>query len=982
MVRPRYLTLLLTLLALAACLALASMTEFMLVEQARRHEREHVADQLDALRLRIEKIIARDIYAVRGLATYVAIRPALDKTAFDEFAARLISTDSTIRHVAAAPGMVIRYVYPEAGNTAAIGLAYRDDPVQRDAAMRASRDPAILVAGPLELVQGGTAFIARTAVWTRSSDGGEPALWGLVSAVIDSSRFYREAGLLDDSGPLEFALRGRDATGEAGAVFLGEADLFEQDVVTALAALPSGGWQIAARPRAGWRAATAAPVWVPRSFGAGAMLVVLGFAAFHERVRRARQAADRAVHESQTDFRLLFENVNDAIFIRDTASGCIVDANEQAARYLGYSREALIGLHIASIYVADDERELERITAEIKDSGAAVFQAHHRRADGSLATVEVSARRVRRPTSDVIISVVRDVTEREDAAAALRRSQQDLVNSIESISEGFALWDRDDRLQVYNRRMLELSPHLAPCLRVGVRFVDLVAYTYDQGIVSHAVPREAWIAERVRQHLEPAAPFEVLSETGRYLSISEHRTPDGYIVGIYTDITAIKEAEEHIRFRAYFDMLTELPNRENFMTQLEAAVRLAQRNRSLSALLFVDLDRFKNVNDTLGHHTGDLLLQEAGRRICDCVRHTDTVARFGGDEFTVILRDIAETNDAARIAEAIIARLAEGYELGEQVLYCGASIGISVCPDDGSDPEVLLRNADMAMYQAKAVGRNTARFFTASMTARAERFVALEKDLRRSVGSDEFELHYQPVIRLDDGVLGGAEALLRWHHPVRGTVSPGEFIPVAEETRLIVELGAWVLERACRESRQWVDADGVLPHLALNVSSRQLWGGFDGDFVRGVLASTGFPGARLKFEITESLLIEDDERTATILGDFRDLGIGISIDDFGTGYSALGYLRRFPVTTLKIDRSFVRDIEVDRGDASLVESIIAMARALGIDVVAEGVETAGQAAMLRGMGCQYAQGFLFGRPQPRGQFAAEYVGAPGLRAGG
>ncbi|MCB1745933.1 MAG: EAL domain-containing protein [Gammaproteobacteria bacterium] len=971
----------LTLLALGACLALSWMAEVIIVEQARRHEREHVADQLDALRLRIEKLVARDIYSIRGLATYVEARPGLDADEFDAFAARLVDADSAIRHVAAAPDLVIRYVYPREGNEAALGFAYHDDALQQAAAERAARSDDIVVAGPLELVQGGSAFVARTAVWTHDA-AGAARLWGLVAVIIDSGRFYAAAGLLDDAAPLEVALRGRDATGAEGPAFFGDASLFEQDVVTGFAALPVGGWQIAARPRQGWTAAHAAPVWLPRAFGAGAMVLVVAFAAFHDRFRRDRAAADRAVHESQTDFRLLFENVNDAIFIRDTPSGRVIDANVQAARYLGYPREALIGMCVSDIYATGDDGELERITARIKNHGSAVFQARHRRADGSLATVEVSARRVQRPASDVIISVVRDVTERESAAAALRRSQQDLVNSIESISEGFALWDRDDCLQVYNRRMLELSPHLEPCLAVGVRFVDMVAYTYDQGIVSHEMPREDWIAARLRQHREPGEPLEILSETGRYLRISEHRTPDGYIVGIYTDITAIKQAEEHIRYRAYFDMLTDLPNRENFMSQLEATVRLAQRNRTLSALLFVDLDRFKNVNDTLGHQTGDLLLQEAARRICHSVRNSDIVARFGGDEFAVILRDIAETNDAARIAETIIGRLAEGYVLDEQVLYCGASIGITVCPSDSVEPEVLLRNADMAMYQAKALGRNTFRFFTASMTARAEQFVALEKDLRRSIGSDEFELHYQPVIRLDDGALGGAEALLRWHHPERGTVSPAEFIPVAEETRLIVELGAWVLERACREMLEWVGPNGALPHLALNVSSRQLWGGFDGDFVRGVLNATGFPGEHLKFEMTESLLIEDDERASAILGDFRDLGIGISIDDFGTGYSALGYLRRFPVTTLKIDRSFVRDIEVDRSDASLVESIIAMARALGIDVVAEGVETAGQAAMLRAMGCQYAQGFLFGRPQPRARFAADFVTTTDRRAGG
>jgi EAL domain-containing protein (putative c-di-GMP-specific phosphodiesterase class I) len=309
-------------------------------------------------------------------------------------------------------------------------------------------------------------------------------------------------------------------------------------------------------------------------------------------------------------------------------------------------------------------------------------------------------------------------------------------------------------------------------------------------------------------------------------------------------------------------------------------------------------------------------------------------------------------------------------------VHTGASIGITVHPADGGDAQTMLRNADMAMYQAKARGRNTFQFFTNEMSRRAEQFVTLEKDLRRSLGTSEFDFHYQPVLRLDDGTLAGAEALLRWQHPERGQVPPGEFIPVAEETRLIAELGAWGLRHACRTAREWCRLPHpALPRLAVNVSSRQFWGGFDGEFVHALLAETGFPPECLVFEMTESLLVDEDERVLAILKSFRDMGIGIAIDDFGTGYSALGYLRRFPVTMLKIDRSFVHDIENDAGDAHLTESIIAIGRALRIAVVAEGVETAGQAELLRQMGCDFVQGWLYGHPLPAAAFAARHLRA-------
>ena len=559
---------------------------------------------------------------------------------------------------------------------------------------------------------------------------------------------------------------------------------------------------------------------------------------------------------------------------------------------------------------------------------------------------------------------------------ALRRSQQDLINAIEALAEGFALWDQNDRLQVFNQRLIEMLPALANTIHVGMPFARLIRAMADLGVVGGDQGKENWLAKRLEQHRTAEGVLEVRTQAGRIASISESRTADGYVVGLYTDITAMRNAEQHIRYRAYFDALTALPNRENFMNQLSAAIHQSRRDGGLFALLFVDLDHFKNVNDTLGHASGDRLLIEAALRLQHCLRESDTVARFGGDEFTIILRDIDDGMSAARCAETLIGALTEGFDIDDQTVHSGASIGITLFPADGDDIHTLLRNADLAMYRAKARGRHTYRFFAAAMTTRAEHHAALEKDLRLGLGRQEFDFEYQPVIRLADGSLAGAEALLRWQQPERGAVSPTEFIAVAEQTRLIVDIGAWGLDHACRSAAAWcARGGGVLARLAVNVSGRQLWGGFDGDFVRRVLDETGFPAERLVFEMTESMLIEEDRRVGAILRDFRDLGIGIALDDFGTGYSALGYLRRFPVTMLKIDRTFVGDIEANKSDAHLVESIIALGRALQLTVVAEGVETAAQAHILRDLGCELAQGFYFARPLPAADFARRYCAA-------
>jgi len=422
----------------------------------------------------------------------------------------------------------------------------------------------------------------------------------------------------------------------------------------------------------------------------------------------------------------------------------------------------------------------------------------------------------------------------------------------------------------------------------------------------------------------------------------------------------MKESEEQIRYRANHDLLTGLPNRASFIEHMEDAVEISRRRNSQIALLFIDLDRFKNINDTLGHSLGDQLIQEVGRRIQRSIRSTDIVARLGGDEFTVLLQDADDVLQVSLITRAILDQLSWPFQLGGHEVFTSASIGVTICPGDSDDPGTLLKNADMAMYRAKDKGRNTFRFFTSRMTERAEQFLRIDKDLRRALEQQELFIEFQPIYRLADMALMGAETLIRWRHSEIGLIGPDTFIPVAEETGMILDIGYWVLREACLEGVKWGLPEP--PYLSVNVSMRQFMGSFGPDQVNRILEETGFPAQRLILEITESLLMEENKQIHQSIATLHEMGVKIAVDDFGTGYSALKYLRDFPVDTLKIDRSFIQDISAGEGNANLVETIIAMARGMGLSVVAEGVEQAEQEAILRHLGCEMVQGFLYSRP--------------------
>ena len=488
-----------------------------------------------------------------------------------------------------------------------------------------------------------------------------------------------------------------------------------------------------------------------------------------------------------------------------------------------------------------------------------------------------------------------------------------------------------------------------------------------------------WLEERLARRAAPRGAVEMARQDGRWYRLSEHRLGDGGLLSIATDITERRRSERRIQFLAHHDALTRLANRALFMDRLEQALAQAARAGRKVAVLMLDLDRFKNVNDNLGHAAGDRLLVEVARRLRACARATDTVARLGGDEFAIVQPLVETVDQAVALARRALAALAEPAVVDGHGLRPGASLGVTLFPDDAGDVDTLLRNADLALYRAKTLPDRRIAFYAGELGRRAEERLAVADGLRRAIAEDRLVLYYQPQTRLSDGRVIGGEALLRWRHPKRGLLSPAGFIDHAEATGLIVPIGERALEKTCAQIGAWLRAGGPAVPIWVNVSAAQFNDGALFEKVRAGLAAGGIDARLLGLEITESALMPDALASGAMLARLVELGVELSIDDFGTGYSSLSYLKRLPVGKLKIDRSFVSDIATNPLDSAIVRAIVHLGHSLGMHVLAEGVETEAQAALLADLGCDQIQGRLIGPPLPPDEFARFVAARHGQR---
>ncbi|MEM9443343.1 MAG: EAL domain-containing protein, partial [Pseudomonadota bacterium] len=538
---------------------------------------------------------------------------------------------------------------------------------------------------------------------------------------------------------------------------------------------------------------------------------------------------------------------------------------------------------------------------------------------------------------------------------ALQASRDRLIKPTEAISEGFALWGVDDRLVLCNRQFREIFSSIEPDIEIGMTHARLSTLIDDRLVVRKEEPR------RPHNERDVVRAREIEFTSGRWISLCEFRTPDGELVGIYTDISARKATEETIRYQATHDALTGLPNRTLFDKQLEDALSAADGDSQQLAVAFVDLDRFKLVNDGLGHKVGDDLLVAVAKRLQTTINGQDVVARMGGDEFILILHDIKSRDDVRLRVTRILESMRPAFLVGGQELHITTSIGVGLFPNDGQSADQLLKAADVALYRAKSSGRDRWQLMNRAVDGAAFEQIVLESQLRRAIELAQFVLLYQPQVNLRSGEVVGVEALVRWHHPEWGVMPPEQFIPLAEETGLIYDLGLWILKTACEEHRRWREVGLGHLRLAVNMSPYQLKrGGLEED-VHRILDDTGMALDRLEVELTETALMQEGE-TTNLLQRLASVGISVALDDFGTGYSSLSYLKRFPIDRIKIDRSFVRDISGSQSDGALARAVVMLAHGLNVGVTAEGVETAAQLSLLRHFGCDEAQGFLLGEP--------------------
>lgn len=711
-----------------------------------------------------------------------------------------------------------------------------------------------------------------------------------------------------------------------------------------------------------------------------------------ERLREAetqlRRQAEKQLRTADERLKITIDSVQDYAILSLDEDGRIDSWNGGAARLFFFDETEILDEDMAILFPIEDQERgiLADRRREAIETGRSESSTWFVRKDGSRFFGNDVLTTIRDEKGHVagFSEIIRDVTDRKALEEALFAEKERAQVTLNSIGDAVLSTDLSGRV-TYLNQVAERMTGWSCAEAVGRPLAEV--FNIIEGGTRETSQNPMELAVHLSKTVTLPSNYILVRRDGFESPIAHSAAPihdrGGQITGaviVFHDVSVERAMSLQLSHLAQYDVLTDLPNRSLLNDRLTQAIASAQRHGTGLAVLFVDLDRFKHVNDSLGHAMGDALLQSVAHRLLACVRSSDTVSRLGGDEFVIVLSELAQVEDAAIAANKVLTVLAAPHSVAQHDFDVTASIGMSTFPDDGQDAETLIKNADTALYHAKGNGRNNYQFFEKDMNVRTVERQSLESSLRHALGRQEFVLHYQPKINLETGAISGAEALIRWLHPDRGLVPPAQFMPIAEDNGLILPIGQWVLREACRQARAWLDAGlGPIP-VAVNISTVEFRSKHFLEGIRAILLETGLEPHFLELELTESVLMQHPESTVSVLRVLKSIGVRLAVDDFGTGYSSLSYLRRFPIDILKLDRSFVHDVACqETKDAAIVNAVITMGKSLKHRVIAEGVETEEQLKFLRAHRCDEGQGFYFSPPVAPEQFAEFLAGVPDQR---